>query len=246
MVMRVDEQKGYIDLSKRRVTQEDIAKCEDRYTKGKLVNSIMRHVAHVAGMSLLEANEKMAWPLAKTAYKSTYEALRALLSEPPSVVFAGLNVEERMQSLALSEVKKRLTPQAIRLRADIEVSCFSYEGINAVRAGLLAGLATGTPDSPVVIKLIAPPSYVVLTTSMDKAQGIATLDKAIAAIDEDIKQRGGKLVVKIAPRTTSMQEETALTTLLQQMEQENREVDGDDENEEEGIRVADAEGAVEA
>src|ERR1700761_4103585 len=36
---------GYIDLSKRRVSPEDITKCEERYTKSKAVASIMRHVA---------------------------------------------------------------------------------------------------------------------------------------------------------------------------------------------------------
>lgn len=36
---------GYIDLSKRRVSPEDITKCEERYMKSKAVASIMRHVA---------------------------------------------------------------------------------------------------------------------------------------------------------------------------------------------------------
>ena len=36
---------GYIDLSKRRVSPEDIVKCEERYMKSKTVASIMRHVA---------------------------------------------------------------------------------------------------------------------------------------------------------------------------------------------------------
>jgi translation initiation factor 2 subunit 1 len=45
MVLRVDKEKGYIDLSKRRVSEEDIAVCEERYNKSKLVHSIMRHVA---------------------------------------------------------------------------------------------------------------------------------------------------------------------------------------------------------
>jgi translation initiation factor 2 subunit 1 len=36
---------GYIDLSKRRVSAEDITKCEERYMKSKTVASIMRHVA---------------------------------------------------------------------------------------------------------------------------------------------------------------------------------------------------------
>lgn len=36
---------GYIDLSKRRVSPEDITKCEERYMKSKTVASILRHVA---------------------------------------------------------------------------------------------------------------------------------------------------------------------------------------------------------
>merc|ERR1712164_32305 len=45
MVLRVDKEKGYIDLSKRRVSAEDVAKCEERYNKAKAVHRVMRHVA---------------------------------------------------------------------------------------------------------------------------------------------------------------------------------------------------------
>lgn len=33
MVLRVDKEKGYIDLSKRRVSSEEIAKCEEKFNK---------------------------------------------------------------------------------------------------------------------------------------------------------------------------------------------------------------------
>lgn len=36
---------GYIDLSKRRVSAEDIVKCEEKFAKARAVNSILRHVA---------------------------------------------------------------------------------------------------------------------------------------------------------------------------------------------------------
>ena len=38
---------GYIDLSKRRVSAEDVKKCEEKFAKGKIVNSILRHVAEL-------------------------------------------------------------------------------------------------------------------------------------------------------------------------------------------------------
>ena len=52
MVLRVDKEKGYIDLSKRRVSEEDIQGCEERFNKSKLVHSIMRHVAETMSVDL--------------------------------------------------------------------------------------------------------------------------------------------------------------------------------------------------
>lgn len=49
MVLRVDKEKGYIDLSKRRVSPEDIAAAEERFNKSKMVHSIMRHTAETTG-----------------------------------------------------------------------------------------------------------------------------------------------------------------------------------------------------
>jgi len=52
VVLRVDKEKGYIDLSKRRVTPEDITKCEEKFNKSKTVHSIMRHVAETTHSNL--------------------------------------------------------------------------------------------------------------------------------------------------------------------------------------------------
>lgn len=37
VVIRVDKEKGYIDLSKRRVSPEDIVRCEEKFAKAKAV-----------------------------------------------------------------------------------------------------------------------------------------------------------------------------------------------------------------
>ncbi|KAI1729713.1 s1 RNA binding domain-containing protein [Ditylenchus destructor] len=47
-VIRVDQDKGYIDLSKRRVYTKDVIQCEDRFAKAKVISSILRHVAEQA------------------------------------------------------------------------------------------------------------------------------------------------------------------------------------------------------
>lgn len=66
---------GYIDLSKRRVSAEDVVKCEERYNKSKAVHSIMRHVAEKTEKDLEEINEMIAWPL-YDKFGHAYEAFK--------------------------------------------------------------------------------------------------------------------------------------------------------------------------
>lgn len=61
--------------------------------------------------------------------------------------------------MLLNNIKRKLTSQAVKIRADVEVACYGYEGIDAVKAALKAGLALSTDELPIKINLIAPPLY---------------------------------------------------------------------------------------
>ncbi|WVZ09718.1 hypothetical protein V8G54_014248 [Vigna mungo] len=52
MVLRVDKEKGYIDLRERRVYEEDIQAYEERYNRSKLVHSIMRQIVEILNIDL--------------------------------------------------------------------------------------------------------------------------------------------------------------------------------------------------
>ena len=52
-------------------------------------------------------------------------------------------------------IRKRLTPQPIKIRADIECTCFGYEGIDAVKAALRAGEAHSTDKISIKVYTIS-------------------------------------------------------------------------------------------
>ncbi|WVZ07754.1 hypothetical protein V8G54_021100 [Vigna mungo] len=54
MVLSVDKEKGYINLRERRVYEEDIQACEERYNRSKLVHSIMHQIAEILNIDLEE------------------------------------------------------------------------------------------------------------------------------------------------------------------------------------------------
>ena len=80
VVIRVDKDKGYIDLSKRRVSKEDIERCTEKYSKAKAVNSIVRHVAEILGYKtndeLEELYRKTAWYFESKSKKQVVSVLK--------------------------------------------------------------------------------------------------------------------------------------------------------------------------
>lgn len=228
MVLRVDKEKGYIDLSKRRVSPEDVAACEDRFNKAKAVHGVLRHVAERRKYYLEDLYEKIAWPL-YGKYGHAYDAFKLAISDDKNAgdPFEDIDVPQDLKDELKTYILRRLAPQPIKIRSDVEVSCFTYEGIDAIREALFAGMAVGTENSAIKIKLIAPPIYVLSTTTLEKDVGIALLNSAIDAIRDKITGKGGKIDVKMPPKAVSLKEETELQAMMDRLALENEEVDGD-------------------
>ncbi|KAI1344967.1 translation initiation factor 2, alpha subunit [Xylariaceae sp. FL0016] len=226
VVLRVDKEKGYIDLSKRRVSPEDIVKCEERYNKSKLVHSIMRHVAEKTQTPIETLYESIAWPLNRK-YGHSIDAFKLSITNPDvwsDITFPSDPVADELKSY----IGKRLTPQPTKVRADIEVTCFEYEGIDAVKAALRTAEAQNTEENQVKVRLVSPPLYVLTNTCLDKNYGISRLEEAIANIKNSIEAAGGALVVKMEPKAVTDSDDAELQALMEKRERENAEVSGDE------------------
>ena len=232
VVLRVDREKGYIDLSKRRVSPEEVEKFEEKFNRTKLVHSIMRHVAERKDMELEQLYQSVGWPLYRK-YGHAFDAFKAALVDPEAV-WGSLPepVDPTIIAELMQGIVRRLTPQKLKIRADIEVACFGYEGIDAVKTALAAAEALSVEDIPIKVKLVAPPLYVLLTTCMDRQRGLELMNRAVEAIESTIKPLGGQLVVKMKPKAVSENEDKELADMMKKAEFENAEVSGDDETDE--------------
>lgn len=226
MVLRVDQEKGYIDLSKRRVAPEDVIKCEDRFNKAKAVHSVLRHVAATFDKSLESLYISIGWKLYKK-YGHAYDAFKLALADSDDDIFEGIEIEAEVRTALVTYIKRRLAPQPVKIRSDIEVTCFTYEGIDAIKEALSEGEKFSGEGGQVKIKLIAPPMYVMTCMTLDKDLGIDALNKAIEAITNCIKAKGGSLDVKMAPKAVTLREESELAAMLERLAIEQEDVDGD-------------------
>jgi len=236
VVIRVDKDKGYIDLSKRRVSKEDIERCTEKYSKAKAVNSIVRHVAQILGYTtdeqLEDLYQKTAWHFEKKTklQGSAYDYFKQSVTEPSLLAECGL--DEKTQAILVENIHRKLTQNNVKIRADFECSCFTYEGIDAVKDALRAGMAVGTEEIPIKINLIAPPVYVMTCSTPEKAEGLALLTEGCRVVEEKIKTAGGNFAIQMAPKVVTATDEDELAARIKKAEEENLEVDGDDDDDE--------------
>ncbi|KAK7835853.1 LOW QUALITY PROTEIN: hypothetical protein U0070_003944, partial [Myodes glareolus] len=179
VVIRVDTEKGYIDLSKRRFSPEEAIKCEDTFTKFKTHSSHVTEVLEYTKDEQLESLfQRTAWVF-DDKYKKPGNAcsLRPILDS--------LDLNENEQEVLISNSMRHLTPQAVKLRSDTEEACYDYEGIDAVKEVLRAGLNCSTETMPIKINLRAP------------------FDPAMAVIKEKIEEKRG--MFRRSPKWTPIQ-----------------------------------------
>ncbi|EER18106.1 eukaryotic initiation factor-2 alpha subunit, putative [Perkinsus marinus ATCC 50983] len=244
MVLRVDKEKGYIDLSKKRVSREDADALDQKYSKAKTVQSIMRHIASTHRMSLEEVCSKIAWPLYDT-FGHAYDGLSKLVGDNADLsILDSLDITPEIRDTLLNVVTRRMAPHQLRVKAKVEVSCFDYEGIEAIQRALIAGRTVANDNSKVndddslkattTVKLIAPPQYYIVTTCSLRDVGFERIGACIEAIKESIEKEGGTFALKQAPELVGLDEEE-LAKQKREEEEESESESSDSEEEDEGM-----------
>eukprot|EP01032_Pedospumella_encystans_P007842 gene7842-9351_t len=139
-VIRVDKEKGYIDLSKRTVGPEDIEKCHAKYTKAKAVHSVLSHVAKSNDMRLEDLCAKVGWPL-YAKFGHAYDAFKIACSstgtEEPIDIFADLDVSKKLKKKILKHIKQNgmFEPITVSPEEALPIGGDGSDGTEYIQAG---------------------------------------------------------------------------------------------------------------
>lgn len=77
-VLRIDEKKGYVDLSKKSVKVEEIEEFKEKYQRAKTVHAIMRLLAYKTQCPIEQLYSEFGWPLYKI-YGNPFVAFKEAL-----------------------------------------------------------------------------------------------------------------------------------------------------------------------
>jgi translation initiation factor 2 subunit 1 len=177
-VMRVNREKGNIDLSLRRVSQKDTREVLEEYKKEKDAFLILKIVL---GEKAAQAAEKI-----KGKYSSLLEFIEKAKSDP-SVISEFASKEDAEKIVEL--LKERTKEKKYEHKAILTISSKAPNGVSIIKNALLA--AKG-----VKIAYLGAPHYSIIAESNNPKDAEKKLKEAIEIITEKIKVSGGKIEVK--------------------------------------------------
>lgn len=239
--MKVDPSKGNMDLAKTNISVVDVAAKEAAFARARAVHSIMRHVASSNSLKVEDLCSKVSWPL-HARHPDALEALsrhvygeidlwKELDFSKPGKDLSSL--ADKLRTQINAEVRRRLDQQMLHLRAKAEVSCFEYEGIDAVIEALERGKAASTKDCQLHFRLIAHPLFVIDCTCRRREDGIAGIDAACDLIERSIRAAGGIFRLRSHPDYADHELESDVVEDEESVGDDGKGEDDEDEDEEE-------------
>eukprot|EP00759_Apiculatamorpha_spiralis_P008419 PhF_6_TR1543/c0_g1_i1/m.2814/K03237/EIF2S1; translation initiation factor 2 subunit 1 len=197
-VIRVDKERGYVDLSKKKVSDNDLKQCEERYAHAKMVHGIMQSTIQQNPTFTMEnLYTVIGWPMYRK-FEHAYDGFKLALTNKEKVM-AAIEITKETAPVfeaLLAEIHRRMKTSAYRIIAEIEVTLYTPEGIDGIKEVLLHAETVGTEDVPIKVHIVAAPQYVVRTATMDKALGLEAVKKAVDVIQKAIVAKGGNCQIR--------------------------------------------------
>jgi translation initiation factor 2 subunit 1 len=178
---------------------------------------------------------------------STLQKKNSFIASNDDSVFrsGGLELPEALIAPLCATIRRRMTPTPVKMNAKVKVQCYEYEGILAVKAALLAGLAHNDENkeenphaTTLDVTVIAPPHYGLVTTSMGKEPGLKKMEAALASIEKEILRRKGTYALELAPVVVSgVDDEKMHADQLEVKKDEDSDSDSGSDSDVEGMGI---------
>ena len=195
----------------------------------------MKQTAYNLQCKLIELYEAFGWDLYDT-FDHAYDAFKLIVTDP-ELVFSKITISDKQREALTNNILKKMHIQPIKIRTTFNLHCYTYEGVEAIKAALLAAKAVTNDDTQkfeLIYQMIAAPQYKAEVVTVDKNGGIEKLQQAVEIIQKEIRARGGmfKLVsppTRIGTRPDDVDNEDIIANLAKKEEEESSGEESNDE-----------------
>jgi translation initiation factor 2 subunit 1 len=188
-VLRVDLEKGHIDLSLRRVTKRERIEKVLSWKKERKAEALLRGVAEKVGLTNEEAYEK-AGKIIEDKY-GLYEGFEKAAIEGPEAL-TEIGVEEKLAQAFVQVAQERIHVKMVKVRGVLEIRCMKPNGVKIIKEAFNKTKSEKLKDASVKFYVIAAPKYSVEASAENYKRAEDVLQKIAQSVVSNITKAGGQ------------------------------------------------------
>lgn len=193
-VLRVDMEKGHIDLSLRRVTKRERIEKIMSWKRERKAEALIRGAAERTGLSPEKVYEKAGASMEKEY--GLYEGFEKAVKEGVEVL-TKIGVPEEL-AIALAEVaKERIRVPMVKVKGIVELRCVKPNGVKIIKGAFLnAKKAEKSRDIKLRFYVVAAPKYCIEVLAENYKYAEAILQRIAENVVSNVVEAGGQGVFR--------------------------------------------------
>lgn len=187
-VLRVDLEKGHIDLSLRRVTKRERIEKVMSWKKERKAEALVRGVAEKVGLTSDEVYEK-AGKIIEEKF-GLYEGFEKAAIEG-SEALTEIGVPENIANAFVEVAHERIRVKLVKVKGILEIRCMKPNGVKIIKEAFFKAKAEKPKDADIKFYVIAAPKYSIEALAENYKRAEEILQKAAQSVITNITKAGG-------------------------------------------------------
>jgi translation initiation factor 2 subunit 1 len=177
-VLRVDQSKGHIDLSLRRVTKDERRKKVEDWKKTRKAETLFKSAASTLNLEVEELYQKAGLILVERYY-SLYAGLEAVAKEGIEVLNK-LGIPKHIAEILAEIAREKISIKGVTIHGVFEITSVDPKGIELIKETLLGTKKIAkVNDAEVDLYIVGAPMYRIEVTADDYKKAEAALEKIV-------------------------------------------------------------------
>jgi translation initiation factor 2 subunit 1 len=188
-VLRVDSEKGHIDLSLRRVTKRERIEKVMSWKKERKGETLLREVATKVGLTADELYQQAGEKIDEKF--GIYEGFEKAVKEGPDAL-TKIGVPEKI-AVAFAQVgEERIHVKMVKVKGVLEIRCMKPNGVKIIKEAFAAAKVEKLRVADVKFYVIAAPKYSIEASAENYKKAEEVFQKAAQSVVSSITKAGGQ------------------------------------------------------
>jgi translation initiation factor 2 subunit 1 len=189
-VIRVEVEKGHINLSLRRVTRRERIEKNKSWKRERKGEALLKEVAEKVGLPIHEVYQK-AGVILEEEY-GLYEGFEEVVKEGVEVL-TKFDIPEDLAKVITQVAEERIKVKMVKVKGVLEVRCSKPNGVKCIQnAFISAGKSHRAKDAKIKFYVIAAPRYSVEVLADNWKRAEELFEKVCESVVTNITKAGGQ------------------------------------------------------